>query len=263
MKPYWFIIGFVVVLWLVLGKNPMDLFKNSILNVVLCVFGLSDLFGTKMPVGAWWYMCFAQIVLLSIPFLAKLCKKYGWLVLLASFILLQYLGAEIQSSYGGRYTNYLFVVVLGVICATEGTMEKLGKKSKYKILHFVDALAILAAIVCCIRINMKYSSIDEWRFTKMFMAFAAMLICLLVFKYFTHPILERVLIFFGKHSGNMFLLHAFGYIFYPKYIYWSHNVMLTYITLFSVSLIASILCQLLYGFGTKAWKKVTVKAVKS
>lgn len=251
MKPYWFIFGAVLIVFAVLGKNPMDLFKGSLLNLALSALGLSDFFGTPMPVAAWWYMCFAQILVVAVPFLAELCKKFGVLTLAAAFLMIPYLGAGINSSFGGSYVNYLFVVIMGVLCAQNGVMEKLGKRSGRWYVCVTEFFGLIAAITVCVAINMKYAGIDTWKFTKLFMAAAAVLISLLVYKYFTNRTLEAVLVFLGRHSGNIFLIHAFGYTFVPKAVYWSGNVPLTFLTLLAESLLASMACEAVMTLVTR------------
>ena len=254
MKPYWLIFAGALLVFAFCRKNPLDLFGGSIMNLILSALGVSDFFGTDMPVAAWWYMCFAQLLVFVLPFIIEVCRKFGILTLIASFILCPYLGSGITSSFGGSYINYLFVVVIGVLFAQDNIMEKLGVRSRRWYVCVLEFLALIMAIVACVAINMKYANIDSWKFTKLFMAAAAVLISLLIYKYFTNKVLETVLIFLGKHSGNIFLIHAFGYTFVPKYVYWSHNVVLTFLTLLGESLLISMGFEaLLSAVSRKRW----------
>ena len=196
-----------------------------------------------MYVAAWWYMTIAQIILLLVPFLDDLIKRYGGLVPIATIALLPYIkfsGARIISPYGGPYLDYLFVLILGVWFAEEGLMDRLGgtRSSKWY-LCLLDCILMLAAICLCIHINYKYSANDGLRLTKVLMGACAALIALVSFKYFTNPVVEKVLCFLGRHSGNVFLVHSLFYYYYIKYVYWSHNVFVTWLTLMAAGILVS------------------------
>jgi len=51
--------------------------------------------------------------------------------------------------------------------------------------------------------------------------------------------------FLGKHSGNMFMIHGIIYAFFPSLVFFSHNVVLSVVTLLMVSLLVSIIIELL------------------
>lgn len=59
----------------------------------------------------------------------------------------------------------------------------------------------------------------------------------------TNKIVEKVLSFLGKHSGNIFMTHALIYTFYPNVVYYTKNVILSWLTLLSISLCLSIVLE--------------------
>ena len=68
MKPYWFVFVLQLLLSFFLFKPPSAVYQGNWFYPVVCFFGWSDLFQTPMPSAVWWYMCFAQIVVLMVPF---------------------------------------------------------------------------------------------------------------------------------------------------------------------------------------------------
>lgn len=261
MKPYWLVFALVLAVFALCGKMPLELYQDSWVNLALGALGVSDYFGAPMPASAWWYMCFAQILLLSIPFIAQLCRKFGALTFAAAFLLIPYLGEGVNSNFGGAYVNYLFVVVLGVLFAQNGTMEKLGKRDARWYVRVLEAAVWAVAIVVCIRINIRYAGDDPRKYTKLFMSAAAVLICLLVYKYVSNRYVEKGLQFLGKYSGYMFMIHPFFYLYFPQYVYWSGNVVLTFLTLLIMSLAGAVLCDLagrllgkLFGWAGNRWQ---------
>lgn len=245
MIPYWLIFAIVVVVAGLVYKDPLALYDGSIIKFGLGFLALSDCFGTPMPVAAWWYMCFAQLLILFIPLLVELCRKFGWFALLGAFLLTPYLGSGIVSKFGGSYLNYLFVVILGILCARTNLLERLKGKNTRVIFRLAKGMVLVAVIIALVGINMRYASIDKWRLTKVFMALAAMLVCVFSYVCINGHILGNVLVFLGKHSGNIFLIHAFSYTYWIKLTYWSHNAVLTFLTVLASSLICSIVCQYL------------------
>lgn len=246
MKPYWFIWPIVMLLSFFIFQSPKVLFAGNPAYVLLSLLGLSDFFGTPTPTTIWWYMCFAQILLVLIPFFAELCKKYGILTLPSFFILIQYLNQDGSiSSAVGSYIDYMFAVVLGVYFAQSGAMEKLaGRIRSRRYIYILSACLLLIGCCICLSIPLHISSAnDPWRIKKLFMSAAAVIICILSFQYVTCSRLESILRFLGTHSGNIFLTHSFFYVYYTKFIFWSHNLIITWATLLGISLLLSVLLE--------------------
>ena len=262
MKPYWFIFAVVMILSLFLFKRPWEIFEGSWVKAFLSFFALSDLFGTPMPISVWWYMTLAQLVVLLVPFFHEAIRRFsGPAVLAVSFVAMQYFnsGVGIISTFGGPYLNYLFVLILGVWFARENIMERLGKKSPRWYVRLAEVLLLLAAAVGFMWINAEYVNGDKWRYTKLLVSLAAVSVTLLSYKYLTQKHVEKVLVFLGRYSATIFMIHGFAYAYYLPLVYWSHNVVVTFLTLLLASLLVSILLEklrsVLTGFAGGLLKK--------
>lgn len=242
MRPYWIVYAITLTLSVLLSKTPLELFGGKISGLIAGAFAISDLIGSKMPVGAWWYMCFAQLAILSIPLLYDLCKKYGLLVLVGSVLILLCLGKGILSPYGGYYYSYLFVVIIGVLCAQNGWLNIQTEDSGWRN-RPMKGIGLILASTACIWINYRYSGNDPLRLTKVVISVAAMLMCMFVHQYMTWKPLEDVLIFLGKHSGYIFLTHAFGYTYFPDLIFWNKNAAVTFLSLLLFGLVCAAFCE--------------------
>ena len=247
MKPYWFVFVLQLLLSFFLFKPPSAVYQGNWFYPVVCFFGWSDLFQTPMPSAVWWYMCFAQIVVLMVPFLYEAIRKFGILVLPLSFIAALYFGPGIRSSFGGPYVMYLFVVVLGVWFAQKDVMAQIGRKWKWPLLNAVEGIAVLAGAFALIWLHDLYHAGDKWWYTKLFMSCAAVLIVVFGYKYLRHPVATAPLKFLGRHSGNIFLIHSFLYTYYLNFVFFSHNVLVTFLTLLLVSLALSMAIEALKG----------------
>ena len=243
MKSYWFIYVIFFIASFVLFNHRISIYNGNVLNVVLDFWGVADLFGTPMLSGVWWYMCLAQCILIFLPIFAEVCRKIGYSAYFITFVLLQYIPDGIHSESGGLYLNYLLVAVLGVLCAQYNFFEKRSKKSKYKILNFLEAIALCFGFLIFAYLRIKYSTVDTTKVTTAFCRFSVLCICVLVYKYLKNPIIEKIFMFLGRHSGNIFMTHSFIYAYYPQIIYWSRNVIISVLMLILLSCFLSIIIE--------------------
>lgn len=145
MKTYWPIYIFIFLLYSCIVGNVANRYQHGTANAILDILGISDFFGQPMLLGVWWYMCFAQVLILSIPLVYLICEKLGWSSYFLVFCSLQYLPDGIKSSNGGRYSNYFLVVILAVLCARNQVFDRLlsqQEKKKWKLLRGVCALGL-------------------------------------------------------------------------------------------------------------------------
>lgn len=89
------------------------------------------------------------------------------------------------------------------------------------------------------------SGIDVWHLSGLFSSFAVLALCIIIGKWGQFKLIKKYLFFLGKHSGNMFMLHTFIYIYMPKLIFKSGYAIIDYFSLVILSIIASILIEFL------------------
>lgn len=248
MSPYWFIYIMTLILCFLISKDLGSIYENHILYVVFDFMAWSDFFGTNVLVGGWWYMCFAQILVLTIPFVNYICEKLGWSSYLLVFVAMQYLPDGIKSSYGGRYSNYFLVTILAVLCVRNQIFDSVLKKGITKEKKLVFFFLSFSITVMLLVIKMKISDRDIWQVNSLLSSIAAFLICYISCAFLKNKILSAFLFFLGKHSGNIFLCHSFLIIYCPKWVYWSKNAVLSFLTLLSLSAMFSLLFEFLKKF---------------
>lgn len=247
MKSYWFMYIIAILLSYVCLKNPLEIYKYRISNLIFDAFGVADFLNTPMLSNVWWYMCLAQIILVLLPTIIVLCQKFGWLSYPLTFLLMQYVDGGIQSNYGGAYLNYLLVIVLGVLCAQNDLFGKIGHKSRYTVVKILEIFILCATILLCFYLRIKLKNIDIWKVRSVLSSISVVSICWLDVKYFTNSIIKRTLSLLGKHSGNIFMSHALIYTYYPTVIYYTKNVFFSWLTLLAISILVSIILEKLKG----------------
>lgn len=243
MKSYWFVYIIFFVLSFIFFKKPYTIYEGRFLYGVLDFLGISDFFATPMMSAVWWYICFSQVMIFLLPVIILFCKKFGWISIGISFVGMQYLDVGIKSTYGGLYVIYLLVTLLGVICAQKNVFDKIKFEEKNILVYVLKGtiLSLVLAIFCYVRT--KIVDMDVWNIGSLINAFVALGVCIFSFKYIRIKKVEKILMFLGQHSGNIFLCHAFFYVYYERYIYYTKNVFFSWLTLMLISVFVSMLIE--------------------
>lgn len=247
MKPYWFIWSLIFIFSFIFAVKPSTVLGKNIIYIILNFFGLSDFFGTPSMNNTWWYMCLAQLILLFIPLICEMVKRWGAVFCIIVFVLIQFIDSNgISSNFGGIYINYLYIVIFGVLFARYEIMEKISR------LHVTlpEFFILLITIGAGMYLNRYLSEIDVWNISKILLSFSALGICIMIYKFTPNVwsgFFHKILCFLGKHSGNMFLIHTFliDQTYIPRFVYWSHNVIISWITCIVLSLGVSIIIEFL------------------
>ena len=225
-------------------ENPMNIYEHSIIKMLMDAFGIADIFGMPMLSAVWWYMGLAQVIVISVPVLVLFCRKFGLGSFLIGFIILQFLPDGIHSNFGGRYLNYLLVMILGVCCTQGALIENVLKKRKKMRNRILEIVGLLIGTIILLTVKIKTSAFDVWQIGGLVTGIAAFFIVVLVSKYFDAKPIDRVLSLLGKYSGNMFMVHAFLYGPCKVLIFWSKNAIISYLTLVVLSLVISIIIEI-------------------
>ena len=104
------------------GKSWFTLYSPSRLEnlffALLDFLGLSYIIATPSYNSAWWYMSLAVTLVLVLPWLIKLCRRYGFYLLLPGVLLVRWLNVEFV------LFRYLLIILLGILLAEYGTVER-------------------------------------------------------------------------------------------------------------------------------------------
>jgi hypothetical protein len=245
MKNFWII--YILVFWVLLlaGDNPMQRYNGSIFSLLLDFFAWSDLFGTPTIFGAWWYMCFAQVMILFIPVLIEVCKFFGGIIsILGCFIGILYLNVGIVSSSGGNYLMYLMAIVFGILCVQYKFFERLktrrGVSAAFECIFVL--LIVILLIYCRFIVVSETFEYNNRNINYVLYSLAAVGICIIAFRLCEKHI-EKVFIFLGKHSGNIFLTHMFYVRYLGKYMFFTKSVLGTWVIVTLISCITSIVIE--------------------
>lgn len=226
--------------------------------------GLADLFGTPSQSGAWWYMCFAQVMVVLIPLFIEICRKFGWITIMLGFVATQYFTGGFVSPSGGDYIMYLSGTILGILFALNNAFSAVKKitKSWKKVLVFA-ALCIVTVGLIVLRFHLNSESFEynQRHLTWFLYGISAALICAIA----GLSNGKGLLTFLGRHSGTMFLTHMLFVYYIPAVVFYTKTVLGSFLTLVVLSLLSSyiidkIIILIHYNdFMNKVYQKLAMK----
>ena len=223
-------------------------------NFLMDMLGLGDIFGTKMMVGAWWYISFLVVITVFMPMVIRGYKHYGWL-LIPMFLI----PGQLFLNNNVNMTKWLFAVPLAVCFADGKVLERLKAFSLVRISWLNKLLKFLiSTVILLVLFKLRASA---WG--KEYLQFALNGFIPAIFIYWSYefiielPVLKQILIFLGRHSADIFFIHSFiRGIWYRKESYSFHYAGLILLVLLGASLGISIVLDIVrrlirYDRGTK------------
>lgn len=220
---------------------------------VIDMLGLAPLFDTPTLNMTWWYMELAILIIFVVPLLYPLVKKAGK-YLLAPALLLPF-AVNLQSDF----QRYYFVVVFGMLAATEGWYEKLFRWKLAK--GWKCLLGVILMGVCVLfRQNFIIYTYFVWIVDAPIAFFLGWFGWEIVGRI---PGVSKVFAFLGTYSMDMYFVHTFFYMaIYQKFIYSFHNAGLIFLVLVGISLLYAVILEAVKKGGMGLWRRCRAKRVQ-
>lgn len=242
MKQFWIVFLITILVYYLTGHSVINKYEGNLLYFLLDGFGLSDMFETPHLFGAYWYICLAQVLICFVPLIYEITKRFGYLTIIISFLVLQFITAGIGTQYGGSYQNYLLAIICGSVFATENTLNRLSSKTCNIPTRVLYCLALIMISVVSLYLKHKTLSENDIRGLRfVYETTGAVSICLLFGIYIQAPILNKVLKFLGQYSGSVYLLHLIFYGYLSKIVYISRYPLVVWMVLIAESYLAAFL----------------------
>ncbi|MCM1038490.1 MAG: acyltransferase [Roseburia sp.] len=209
---------------------------DKILLLLLNAIGMSDYFGTPNINMTWWYLHFAIILIITMPFLYMLYEKFRYLLIPAVCVLpMAIFSLETMAGAQNNYIILLPSTLLGIAFAYEDWFEKL-KQLNCKILKvFIPIIILILAYYVWTNLGNRFAYIF------------VVVLPFIVYEFIAGiPILSSVLKFIGEHATNIFLIHTFIYLYwYADFIYSFQKSWLIIGVLLIICIILSVMIELL------------------
>lgn len=240
MMGYWFVwLLFVPVGILFFDRTPEAVYHDHIVwRFIVDFFGLVYNFGFYGFNPTWWFMSCILLLYLMFPVLFKGCRKY-WLLLLVASVAITWLPLYVFNPI--KY--YLFAFLLGIISVQKDVFNRLFSHTNSKFVRNLlgGKLLIISVVFFVIRNKIPYSLFFDSLLT----------VCLIMtyLKWRRDGVVQRALVFLGKHSMNIFLFHTFIFLYYfHDAIYNTGNPFMIFLTLLLSCLVISVGMEYLKGF---------------
>ena len=259
MSGYWFIFILAQIACAIITQSQAEIYFSDgivrgIYKIILDFFGVSYLFGIEPLNDNWWYMGLAIFIIVIVPFIVYLVKRFNSFLPVILVIFLPriiFLGQDFSVGEKNNPMRWLLAVVLGVIFAEYDVLARaksfmIGKnKIISKILKFIISTAILLILFYSrISFNPKYVRDYTYEFSD---NIVPTFFVYYLYDFITDiPVLRQILIFLGKHSMNMFLIHTFIRLtFLKSFVYSFRHFILVTLVVVIISLVLSIIVELL------------------
>ena len=242
MSSFWIPFAFCEVASLILSPSSFSAYGSSVprvaANMAVEALGLSEFFGTAKHIGTWWYISLAVLLVVLLPLLLAVYRRFGGLVLIGLFVMLP----PMLLDTGKNMSRYLLVVPLAICCADQGILERYKnwswcKKPVLDGLLKVTWTLLLAAAVAYVRKSSWGVKYMEYPLVGLL----GFLLILLAYSILDHmkPV-QRVLIYLVNHSGDMFFIHTFFRgIWFEGWLYSFKHALLIELVLVAATLLCS------------------------
>ena len=226
---------------ILIGENNIF---TGIVNGIVNILGLSNLFITPTPDTRWWYMSAAILFIFLTPMMYRFRNELG-MVLLGELLLLRVIFVQQDNSVLlGMRAVYAFVTpyIFGCIFARYDIFDKwctLGNgKVAIKIYKFIAELWVIL-FLCKMYTNTSKELLWELNYG----IFPVIIILFLTEFVLQVSVIKKCMKYIGIHSANIYYIHSFVIYYHPEVLYKMHFVVTITIWL-CLSLATSILIEL-------------------
>lgn len=242
MTQWWIIWIVKMIITQVFVENIIVFYKYSTLYFFLDMFEWNDFFGMPVILENW-YLCFAQLVILLVPFIDFAVKKFGILCVIVYYVMMQYMQNGIFSEGGGEYIIYIPVLITAVWIAQKDNIKVFLKYPDTKIKQILEMICLVVTIIVSLWMKWKYNIMY---LGSIYAIIATIGIVMFIVKYM--KIFHKPLGYLGKHSAAMFLIHSYLYLEFPEIIFFHKNAIISYVIL--------VITSLLFAIGIEKIKKI-------
>ncbi|MBE6737519.1 MAG: acyltransferase [Ruminococcaceae bacterium] len=224
-------------------------------HIIIDFFGVADIFGTSTINRTWWYVSMALICYALTPLMYILLKKFPAFSVSLTLCAFVILDGRVYNGMRFEYFFWLCNYFAGMLLYEYGVLNRITTFASNRVWYKWMVWIPLVLTAFWLRYN-KGISVDPL-FSFIIISFAA--VCL-----YEIPLLSRGLQFVGKHSGNIFFMHTFIYLYdFENIIYFPRYTPLIYLLCLGICLFVSMFIEWLkniskYNIVTKALiKKVS------
>lgn len=236
---YWLVLIVFTIISILVGQS--DFMPGSLFKFIMNALTLENSFN-----GAWWYMFTYILLILISPMVLKIAKRYPSIFVLGLgfgiYCIAYYVRFNmVQDNWFlvkfGPFGMTLFEYLIGVTCCKEQFFTKLYSIwEKYSFtIKWIVALVLISGILY------GHTKIVP----SLFIAPVTGFIVMTLFHFWKKPkSIEKIFLFVGKHSTNIWLIHMFFYlVLFKGFVYIAKYPVFIYLLMVGGTLCISMILQ--------------------
>ena len=220
------------------AETDMDT-AHTMLSMCIDALGLATYMGIPTINITWWYLSYAVLLIVVMPFIFMAYEKFRYLLLPAACLI-----SLVIPGFRVEFWCYLPTVFLGCAFAYENWFERLLEWKQGNIMIKTGKFLACLFLLYISYLLSKYTALE-------FSYLLVFVIPYMVYEFIAWiPGLNFLLEFLGRHATNIFLVHTFiYYYFYPDFIYSFRETWKILPVLLGICLIISILTELIKKYS--------------
>ncbi len=242
---YWLIVVLSWMITFIIDRRPhyiyfSDSFLSGIVQMILDFLGLSNLFSSNSICATWWYMSAALVFIVLTPCFYSILARCGEITLIMLIVMV----TRLAGGFPGQTSAFSFLssFYFGQLFARREALDKLCKisgDSKKNIILIV--ISFVASLVCYKTAwsipTERYWELKWGVFPIVYFIFSLLLLRKTRFA-------RKAIVFLGKHSANIFLVHTFIRDTYlSQIVYGAGHFILVLLVLLAFSLAISVVIE--------------------
>ncbi|MBQ8228317.1 MAG: acyltransferase [Clostridia bacterium] len=251
LKLFYLLINFWIVL-IAFSLISIAIGQSSSIPGSLATF-LGNFFLYRLTYnGAWWYLFTYAIIVIISPIILKIVKKFNPILVLTIGLVLYcvayYVRVKIHSNWlamqFGLFGMTLFEYEVGAVFYRHSFFTKLGQIKAY-----IDKKSSLIVPILSLIIFLSMLLGHTLIIRSLIIAPATGCIIIIIFKINHKPeFVQKILLFIGKHSTNIWLTHMFFYLcVFKDLVYCAKYPLMIFLLMLVICLAVSVPINLLHS----------------
>ncbi len=251
---YWIIAAIFIPIGIIfMDRSLVSVFGNhEYLKLAIQMIGLHRFTGVGYGYNAtWWFMSLIVALYLLFPFIYKIMQKYPYYFLLFSLTIM-----FLPLSYFPVLPPWILPFTLGIYLSNTNAFSVIIERLK-KLGYMRFAVLIILILLVALQRSYGFFLIG----IKIDWLFGALIILLTTEVIIWSKKLQMIFSFIGIHAFNIFLFHTFIYHYYWKdFIYSFNNPIIIFLVLLFVSIIISMIIELIKKYSSEIITLVFTKS---
>ncbi len=240
---YWIIFLLFVPLSVFLFNRPLSMAYGDSPGLVLSL--IKDFLGFQGFQSynvTWWFNLLIILLYLSFPILFYCCKINVWLTLLLAFLGCAFYQEIGKDSFGSIVLLYALPFTLGI--SWDHLLEKMPRIERYFSSHRGLLLLLSLGLGILFILARDYRIVPKMTGARMDGLITCCIVLVVISLRSCATVLRSVMVFLGKHSANVYLLHTFFNVYWPTALI-IHNQIANGLGKFLCLMTLSLLCSIL------------------